>query len=201
MKQIFLMAGLSLLLLQPLTAQTDSMQVHRKTGPERKLMEMKKIITLSPVQEQALLAAYAVYQRRGDSILYKVADPAQAATLKYQADKQWQTVLMQTLTEAQKVQYLTVTNTPEVMAQTQAKVQLLRESGNYSEQELAQKQKEIFNYLIAEKIVCLRDRYDIAKQADNLQRMKRAKPASLSESEAREELKANGKVNNGKINW
>jgi hypothetical protein len=108
---------------------------------------------------------------------------------------------MSNLTERQRVSYLTVIGTPDVLAKAEAKVQLLRESGQYTEQELQQKQKEIFNYLMQEKVVYLRDKYNVAKQKDNIHRLKQTQPTSLKESDMREKLKAKGKVSNGKVNW
>jgi hypothetical protein len=58
------------------------------------------------------------------------------------------------------------------MAKAEAKVDLLRQNGNYTEQELQQKRQEIFNYLIKEKVVYLRDKFNIAKQKDNIHKLK-----------------------------
>jgi len=185
MKQIFILAGLLFSLIQTGMAQNDSEKVQSRTGAERKLIEIKKILELSQAQEQTLKSAYLVNQATSDSILFEVADPTQAAILKYQADKQLQAVLMETLTDQQKVQYFTVTGTPDVVAKTEAQIQSLRESGNYSEQEVAQKQKEIFDYLMSQKIVYLREKYNIAKQKANLQQLKKTQPASLRESNLR----------------
>jgi len=185
MKQIFILAGLLFSLIQTGMAQNESEKAPRKTGAERKLIEIEKILELSPAQEQTLKSAYLVNQAASDSILFKVADPMQAAILKYQADKQLQAVLMGTLTDQQKMQYFTVAGTPDVMAKTETQIQSLRESGNYSEQELTLKQKEIFDYLMAEKIVYLREKYNIAKQKENLQQLKKTQPVSLRESDLR----------------
>ena len=201
MKQIFIVMGLVFLLIQPGMSQIDSTKAKRMSGVERKLMEIKKIVTLSSEQEQTLKTAYAAYQKTGDSILFKVADPKQAAILKYHADKQIRETLMATLTEEQRIQYLIVQETPYVMAKAEAKVQTLRESGEYSEQELAEKQQEIFDYVMEEQIVYQRDRYDVAKQRDNIQKLRKTQPASLSESNTREKLKASGRLNKGKIKW
>jgi hypothetical protein len=125
----------------------------------------------------------------------------EATVLKYQADEQLHESFMAILTEEQQIEYHIVKGTPDVQAKAEARVQLLRESGEYTEEELSQKRQEIFDYLMAEKIVSLRDRFNIAKQRDNLQRLKKAQPASLRESDTRERMKASGKVNNGKVNW
>ena len=202
MKQLILIAGFFFLLIQPMTAQTDSIKTMRsKSGAEKKIMEIKKIFPLSPSQEQALKKAYTVSQQQSDSILFNVSDPTQAAILKYQSEKQLKETLMATLTEEQQIQYLTVTATPDVLMITEAKVQLLRESGEYTEEELSQKHKEIFDYLIVERIASMRDRFNIAKQRDSIHRLKKVQPASLSESDTLEKMKAEGRVNNGKVKW
>jgi len=182
-------------------SQLDSTKNRRMSGAERKLIEINKIVDLSPAQEKSLKAAYTLYQQKSDSILFNVADPAEAAVLKYRADKQLQETLIYTLTEQQRIQYLTITGTPDVMAKTEAKVETLRESGQYSEEELVQKGKEIFDYLMAEKIVYLRDKYNIAKQRDNIRRLRNSQPASLRESDTREKLKVLGRMNKGKVKW
>ncbi len=61
--------------------------------------------------------------------------------------------------------------------------------------------KEIYSYLMAEKLVYVRDKYDIKKQKENISRLKNVRPQSLRESEIREKQKAQGKIVNGKINW
>jgi len=178
-------------------SQVDS----AKTPVDRRLIEIKKIVALSSEQEQALTAAYSANLQKNDSILFNVADPTQAAILKYQSDKQLQETLMAILTDDQQVQYFTVRGTPAVMAKTEARIKVLRESGQYSEEELAQKQQEIFDYLIGEQIVIQRDGYNIGKQRDNIQKLSKAQPASLRESDTREKLKVEGRMNNGKIKW
>lgn len=197
MKQIYIIAGLVCLLIQPIMSQVDS----AKTPVDRRLIEIKKIVALSSEQEQALTAAYSANLQKNDSILFNVADPTQAAILKYQSDKQLQETLMAILTDDQQVQYFTVRGTPAVMAKTEARIKVLRESGQYSEEELAQKQQEIFDYLIGEQIVIQRDGYNIGKQRDNIQKLSKAQPASLRESDTREKLKVEGRMNNGKIKW
>jgi len=198
-KILLLMAGLSFSLFQPLMAQTDSATVHHKSDPDFKLMKLKKVVTLTPAQEQVMREASVVYQQQFDSLAQM--DAGQAAVLKYKADKQYQLVLMHTLTEQQQIQYFKALVTPEVAVKTERKMQILRESGNYSEQELAQKQKEIFAYFMAEKVVFLRDKYDVAKQKDNIDRLRQTQPKSVRESHALEKLKAEGKLSNGKIDW
>jgi len=201
MKQFFISAGLILILVQPSMAQSDSTKNQRISGVERRLMELKKIITLSPAQEETLKTAFTVYQQRSDSIFLNVADPKQVAILDYQVDKQTREALTATLTDEQLIQYFSIRGIPGVMARTEAKIQLLRESGQYTEQELAQKQQEMFDYFMNQQVINQRDKYDFSKKMDDIQKLQTAQPTSLRESDSRKKLKATGRMNNGKIKW
>ena len=108
---------------------------------------------------------------------------------------------MSILTEKQRNTYIQITSTPEIEAKTQYKIMLLKESNEYSDLELNKMKKEIYSYLMAEKLVYVRDKYDIKKQKENISRLKNVRPQSLRESEIREKQKAQGKIVNGKINW
>lgn len=121
--------------------------------------------------------------------------------MKYAANKRFSSTLMETLTEKQRNRYIRITSIPDVEAKTEYKVSLLRESGEYTESELETRKNEIFNYLMAEKIVYVRDKYDLRKQKDNIRRLKEVQPKSLKESEIREKQKAQGRVVNGKVKW
>lgn len=121
--------------------------------------------------------------------------------MKYYANKTFNKVLMQTLTEAQRNRYIRITSLPEIEAKTEYKVSLLEESGEYTETELKSKYNEIFNYLMMEKTGYARDKYDIRKQKDNIARLKSIQPKSLRESNIREKQKAQGRFVNGKTKW
>ena len=108
---------------------------------------------------------------------------------------------MRILTDIQKVRYIQVTKTPDVMAKAEAKIKILRESNQYSEEQLASMKTEIFNYLMLEKVVYTRDKYDLIKQKENIEKLKQIKPNSLKESETREKLNSQGKIHQGNINW
>lgn len=78
---------------------------------------------------------------------------------------------------------------------------LLKESGEYTEAETAKMRKEIYGYLMLEKVVYFRDKYDYAKQKNNISRLKKLQPASLKESNNKEKQKGMGKLISGKIKW
>ncbi len=179
----------------------DIAQLKKNQRSDRKIREIKKVIKLSPTQETALREAYSKHQQMGDSILLRVKDAATAAQLKYESDKEFHTVLMKTLTESQRNTYITVNATPEVMAKAKARTELLRETGNYTEEQLAQATTNIFNYLILEKIVYERDKYDYLKQKENIRQLKKLEPSDLKKANTQEKLKTEGKYYQGKTKW
>lgn len=168
---------------------------------DRKILEITKIVKLSTKQEQQIRAAYDAYNVQIDSALYDVKDAKVAARIKYEAGKEFNRVLMSTLTESQRNKYIEVTSTPEIEAKTEYKLGLLKEANEYSDLELQQKRKAIFAYLMSEKIVYARDKYNIKKQKENISRLKNLVPKALLESNIREKQKGQGKFSNGSINW
>lgn len=168
---------------------------------DRKIIEISKIVKLSGTQEETIRKAYDAYNMTVDSALYVEHDPVKAARMKYAANKKFNNTLMSTLSEGQRNRYIQITSVPDVEAKTEYNLSLLREGGEYSEDELAKMKKQIFEYLMREKLVYVRDKYDIAKQKDNIHKLKATQPRALKESSTREKMKARGKLNNGKVEW
>ncbi|MFA4047105.1 hypothetical protein HPS54_10940 [Prevotella sp. PCHR] len=168
---------------------------------DRKIIEITKIVKLSVEQEKAIREAYDRYNEKIDSSLYDIKDAVVAARMKYEAGKAFNEALMNTLTEPQRNRYIRVTSTPEIEVKAQYKTDLLSETGEYTDAELKEKKTAIFNYLMAEKIVYVRDKYNIKKQKENIRRLKQVQPVSLRESEIREKQKAQGRFVNGKVRW
>lgn len=137
-------------------------------GTERKLIEIKKIITLTPEQEDSIRYLHRQYSVIADSALYSIADPIVAAQVKYEANKVFHNGFMALLTEEQKVKYIQVTSSPEIKAKTEAKIQILRETEQYTEAELSQQYDAIYKYLMLEKVVYVRDKYRIPQQKMNV---------------------------------
>lgn len=173
----------------------------REQRSDRKIIEITKIVKLSGNQEQAIRVAYDLYNSKVDSALYEVSNAKDAARVKYEAGKAFNKALMSILTEVQRNKYIEVTSTPEVEAKTEYKLSLLKEANEYSDLELQLKRKAIFTYLMSEKIVYARDKYDIKKQKENISRLKNLLPKALRESNIREKQKGQGKISNGSINW
>lgn len=172
-----------------------------KQRSDRKIIEISKIVNLNKHQETAIRRAYDIYMQAVDSALYKEPDAIRAEQMKYHANKQFHTTLMNTLTEKQRLQYIRVSSTPEIEAKTQYKMELLQESGEYSDADLSKMHDEIFEYLMSEKIVYVRDKFNIKKQKENISRLKNTQPRSLKESNTREKMKGQGRLRNGKVKW
>jgi hypothetical protein len=136
-----------------------------------------------------------------DSILYNVQDPVVAATLKRAAEKKFNTILMSSLSEGQRNRYIRISSTPEVMEKAEAKVATLKETGTYTQTQLDSAKTQIFNYLMLEKVVYKRDKYDYRKQKENIAQLKKLQPSSLRKAETQEKLRTSSKHYQGRIQW
>ena len=170
-------------------------------GTERKVIEIKKIITLTPEQEDSIRYLHRQYSIISDSALYKIDDPIVAAQVKYDANKVFHNSFMDLLTEEQKVTYIQVTSAPEIRAKTEAKIQILRETGQYAEADLSKQYDAIYKYLMLEKVVYIRDKYKISQQKMNIAQLKKLQPKALQTANANEKLKHNGKLRNKNYQW
>lgn len=196
MNKIYLLIALTLS-----TFSTCFAQAGNGERSDRKIIEISKIVKLSKVQEATIRSAYDSYMHTVDSSLYEEPDPIRATEMKYSANKRFHNTLMNTLNEKQRLEYIRITSTPDVEAKTQYKLGLLKESEEYTEGELAQMHDEIFDYLMSEKVVYVRDKYHIKKQKENISRLKNVQPRSLKESNIREKMKGQGRLKHGKIKW
>ena len=102
---------------------------------------------------------------------------------------------------SQIIRYVSIAYAPEIEAKTDYKVSLLTENGEYADSEINKMKKDIYRYLMLEKVVYFRDKYDYAKQKENISRLKKLQPASLKESNNMEKQKGMGKLVLGKIKW
>ena len=198
MKKTTLLAALILCVSLNGLAQSNN---GNKRRSDRKMTEINKIVKLSNQQEAQVRNAYEAYMLTVDSSLYNEPDAVRATQMKYRASKQFHETLMNTLTEKQRIQYIQITSTPEVEAKTLYKIELLQESGEYSESELSEMHDQIFDYLMSEKVVYARDKFNFKKQKENISRLKNTQPRALRESNIREKMKGQGRLRNGKVKW
>ena len=168
---------------------------------DRKILELKKIITISPTQEEAIRTAYEAYSATTDSILYDVQDPLQAARLTRANKRRYDETFMKTLTDAQRNRYIRVTSTPEVEEKAASRVAVMRESGDYTQAQLDSAQRSILEYVMLEKIVYKRDKYDYRKQRENITQLKARRPRDLQRAEAQEKARIMRKHYQGRIQW
>lgn len=168
---------------------------------ERKLFEINKIVALTDEQLNIIRKAYCEYLITMDSAIYKVDDIDDAMRLKYTANRLFNNVFMSSLNETQRNSYISIMYKPEIEEKTEYRLSLLQENSKYTEIELQKLRKEIFSYLMTEKIVYIRDKYDIAKQKNNIRRLKNIQPSSMKETDILEKMKYQGKLQNGNISW
>ena len=171
----------------------------RKCIEERKIVEIDKIVKLTPKQKTVLTKGYKDYLAALDSSVYLVKDVVLAASIKYSSSKAFHELFINTLKEPQLIKYVHVVFAPELEEKTTYKVSLLIESGEYSDSELGSLRKEIFKYLMLEKVVYFRDKYNVQKQKENISRLKNLQPKCLKESNIREKQKGQGRFKNGKV--
>ena len=168
---------------------------------DKKMDEITRIISLGAVQKSILRKAYIQYRSVYDSACYKVTDIKASVELIYRTKKQFHETMMKVLTESQIIRYVNVAYAPEIEAKTNYKMSLLEENGEYTDSELESMRKGIYTYLMLEKVVYFRDKYDYAKQKNNISRLKKLQPAALKESNNIEKQKGMGRLVSGKIKW
>ena len=176
-------------------------QPEQPSRSDRKMEEIASVIKLTPKQNSTISEAWGKRNLAIDSLLL-VSDSKERAYKKYSIEKQFHEVLIGCLTDKQISNYVNIVFAPEVDAKTEYRLSLLLEQENlYSETEITKMKAEIYNYLMLEKIVYFKDKYDFAKQKNNISRLKALQPTSLKSSNNLEKQKGYGKFMNGKINW
>lgn len=162
---------------------------------------MERFIPLSNQQKSILSNATAKLKASQDSINKNVKDIDKAMQLQYDAKQAFHNVFISTLSTSQLIKYVKVTYTPEIKAKTEYYISLLNEIHKYDEISLTTLRKEIFEYLILEKIVYVKHKYDYGKQKENISRLKTIQPKTLKESLNLEKQKGMNKIRNGRITW
>ena len=119
---------------------------------------------------------------------------------KEQSIKVYQGV-MSILTDDQKQAYVKAISDKDITARAEAKIQILRETNQYTEDQLTSMKTQIYNYLMLEQVVNTRDKYDENKRHENLFKLKQLRPDAMKEADKLLQLKAQGRIQNGSINW
>lgn len=191
-----------LILLMLFVVVSISAQHKPKKDRERKKMnEITSVISINGLQRTAIHDALSK-KRASLEAMDSTVGVKQMVFQKYEIEKICHEEIIAQLSDRQIAEYCNTVFAPEVTAKTDYRISLLTEVDNdYTEEELAKARKDIYNYLMLEKIVYFRYKYDFAKQKENISRLKAIQPASLKASINNEKQKGYGKVMSGHVNW
>src|SRR5690554_510913 len=195
-----LLLGIMLLGGTMIKAQVLEVETTRLAA-ERRMTEIKKLVDLSSAQESEFKQLCMTYQLQLDSALYFEDDPISYVNKINKAEKEFTQTFYTILTDKQTTQYAYNKGYADVKRKTADKLNLLRETGAYNEAELKKIEEQIFNYLMLEKVVYMRDKHDVSKQKENIHRLKAIQPPYLKAAESHRKLKHNGRTNKGKVKW
>ncbi|GHT17683.1 hypothetical protein FACS189429_2300 [Bacteroidia bacterium] len=200
MRKVFVLMFLAMILVTKTTVCAQSDSVGNRTVPLM-VAEICKMVELSEYQKEMLSNLYAVYIQQMDSAVYEVTDVNESSALIYNVKKQWNEELMTLLSDTQKIEYTRNSARSEVWEKAAAKVKSLRKNPKYSEEELAEFQQQIFDYLMLEKIAYACDRYNIERQKENIAQLKKLEPQSLKEANTLQKAKHQGVVYQNGYRW
>lgn len=183
-----------------LSAQTVS-----SAEKDSKLQELEDVISLNSTQKKSIHKALSNRREQRTGLSHekrtKKWDKKDMAFKKYEIEKKYHEELIRSLSKKQIAEYCNIVFAPEVDAKTNYKLSLLTEESNYSEAEISAMYRDIYKYLMLEKIVYFTYKYDYAKQKNNISRLKAIQPSVLKASNNIEKQKGYGKFISGKIQW
>ncbi len=193
---------LLILSVMTLYAGSYSQAFAQKSGKEsKKMREFTSIINISNSQKKSIGDALSLKNEKLD-LFDGTVTSKEDAFRKYEIDKECHEKLISHLTDKQIADYCNVVFAPEVSAKTDYRMSLLKEVDNeYTDEELVNARNSIYKYLMLEKIVYFKYKYDYAKQKENISRLKAIQPSALKASINNEKQKGYDKVISGKVNW
>ena len=172
------------ILLFAIFSLTSNAQSFDAAG-ERKVNAIDRVIHLNEMQKGIIKRAYKRLLVMQDSAMNKVSDTERSFQIIYDAKHDFHNLFMGTLTTSQIVAYCS----------------LLADTGKYDELTVKEYKEKVSEYLMLEKIVYVRDKYDYAKQKNNISRLKALQPTCLKEALNLEKQKGLNKLRNGRIAW
>lgn len=196
MKKIYL-----LLAMLCLSVCIQAQHKPKKDRERKKMNEITSVISINNLQKTSIHDALS-HKRARLEAMDSTVGARQMAFQKYEIEKECHEEFISQLSDKQIADYCNIVFAPEVTAKTDYRISLLKEVDNdYTEEELEKAQKEIYNYLMLEKIVYFKYKYDFAKQKENISRLKAIQPAYLKASLNNEKQKGYGKVMAGRVHW
>lgn len=193
---------LLILSVMTLYAGSYSQAFAQKSGKEsKKIREFTSIINISNSQKKSISEALSLKNEKL-GLFDGTVTSKEDAFRKYEIDKECHEKLISHLTDKQIADYCNVVFAPEVSAKTEYRMSLLKEVDNeYTDDELVNAWNSIYKYLMLEKIVYFKYKYDYAKQKENISRLKALQPSALKASINNEKQKGYDKVISGKVKW
>lgn len=192
MKRFFISSCIALMAISA-NAQTNITLLSAK--------EISSIIRINNLQKNAIHDALARKKRQSEMIDSSLS-VREKVFRQYAIDKECHEEIVSQLSDKQIADYCNTFYAPEIQAKTDYRVSLLSEvDGDYTEAELAAARKQIYDYLMLEKIVFFKYKYDYARQRENISRMKAVQPTTLKASINNEYQKGYDKVVSGKVHW
>jgi len=171
------------------------------TYVERQMLEITKLISLTPTQIDIFIKLCENYQLKLDSALHFEENPINYISKINNAEKEFTIAFYDALTDRQISQYVNNKSYAKVKHNTKDIINLLEESGAYTKKALVKIEKRVYNYLILEEVAYMRYKYDLTKQKENLHRLKSIQPNYIKVAETYRKLKLDGRIQDGSINW
>jgi hypothetical protein len=159
-----------------------------------RLAEVTRMVSLTPAQVGAYTSCCVDFYKAMYQAIYVEKDNAKMLQTMYDAKKILADTFWNILTEQQRVTYVRNTYAEETKYRALERLEVLVESDEYTKAELDKAYRDIYEYLMQEKIANMLNRYDIAKQRENIEQVKKTEPQSLKEVKARQKLKTHGKA-------
>lgn len=173
----------------------------RKDRERKKMADIMSVISINGLQKTAIHNALTEKRTKLEA-MDSTLSQKELAFMKYEIEKAYHEEFISQLSEKQIANYCETIFAPEVSAKTEYRVSLLTDvDNNYTEYEIETARRDIYRYLMLEKIVYFKYKYDFAKQKENIGRLKAIQPSSLKSSINNEKQKGYGKVISGKVNW
>lgn len=188
------------ILLFAIFSLTSNAQSFDAAG-DRKVNAIDRVIHLNEMQKGIIKSAYEKLLVVQDSAMNKVSDTERSFQIIYDAKHDFHNRFIRILTTSQLVAYVKSVYKPEVNAKSSYYCSLLVDTGKYDELTIKGYKEKISEYLMLEKIVYVRDKYDYAKQKNNISRLKALQPTCLKEALNLEKQKGLNKLRDGRIAW
>jgi hypothetical protein len=202
MKHFFLSIGLLCCMLQTIIAQNQTTTLSYLDRATTKISQIGQIVTLDTIQQQKLINAYVTYSQSSDSI---TADQQNNKKEKERwlrkVNRHWQDTLMGTFSDYQRFNYLATITQPQVDSLVNADMNILKQCGLYSTDELQAVQNTLVDYHRQEQFILERDRYNIALKHENLIWLRTQRPKAYKMCEYIQELQRANVLKEGAISW